>query len=121
MSVETPTPKPRREIRVDLSGLTDRQAYVRQMVIRFCERAYGQRWQSTFAADLTKEAGRRIAQNQVSQWISGERPVPEGLFEPIRRLAVRTGERMQRHGGDIVTDWAKAPSAKDVKDAEAAR
>jgi hypothetical protein len=121
VTAETSTPKPRREIKVDLSGLTDRQAYVRGMVIRFCERAYGPRWQSMFAADLTKEAGRRIAQNQVSQWISGDRPVPEALFEPIRRLAVRTGERMRRHGGDIVTDWAKAPSARDVKDAQAAR
>lgn len=119
MSIDPP--KHRREAKVDLSGLSDSQLFNRRSVIALGERAFGPRWQSLFAEALTREAGRRVGQVQVAQWIAGDRPVPEALIEPIRSLALRLADDMERRAADLRADWAKAPPAEDVEAADAAR
>ncbi len=42
---------------------------------------YGERWQSELARDLGFSDGRRIR-----QWLSQDRPVPEGICEDLTRL-----------------------------------
>lgn len=115
-----PSPKPRREVRVDLSGLTDRQVLVRQHVVSLGERAYGPRWQSDLAVALTKEAGRRVGQSQVSQWVSGSRPVPEGLLEPLQRLAFKVVADLERRADAIRADWIASYPDEDVEAASRA-
>lgn len=47
-----------------------------------CGRAlYGERWQTDLARDLGLSDGRRIR-----QWLSGDRPIPEGVWKDIARL-----------------------------------
>lgn len=42
---------------------------------------YGERWQTDLARDLGLSDGRRIR-----QWLSGERPVPDGLNDDLVQL-----------------------------------
>ncbi len=109
-----PSPKRRREVQIDLSGLTDRQLLAREKVLRLGPFAFGPRWQSDFATALSKEARKSISQGQVGHWISGRRPVPEGLIEPIQRLAVRVCEDHERQVDRIRADWATEPPAEDI-------
>jgi hypothetical protein len=109
-------PKPIREAKVDLSGLTEAQILIRRGVISLGERAFGPRWQSFFATALSEVAGRRITQAQVSQWISGSRPVPDALFEPTRRLAIRAAEDLERRAAEIRMEWAPAAPEEDKAD-----
>ncbi len=102
-------PKPRREPKVDLSGLSDRQVLVRQGVVTLGELAYGPRWQSDLAAALSEEAGRRIRQAQVSHWVLGVRPVPEAMIEPLQRLAARVADDLIRRADRIRADWIAPP------------
>lgn len=102
-------PKPRREPKIDLSGLSDRQVLVRQGVVTLGELAFGPRWQSDLAAALSQEVGRRVGQSQVSQWVAGSRPVPEALIEPLQRLAVRAADDLARRADRIRADWVAAP------------
>lgn len=103
------SPKPRREVQVDISGLSDRQALIREHVLRLGELAFGPRWQSDFAAALSAEARKAITQAQVGHWIAGRRPVPEGLIEPIQRLAIRLAKDLERRADRIRADWTEAP------------
>lgn len=112
--------KPRREPKIDLSGLTSEQVLIRRAVILLGERVFGQRWQSDLAAALSIEANRKITQAQVSQWISGQRPVPEGLIEPLQRLAIRMASEMESKAAEVRADWAPPPPAEDVAAIEAA-
>lgn len=100
---------PRREPKIDLSGLTDRQVLVRQGVVTLGDLAFGPRWQSDLAAALSKESGRRIGQAQVSHWFLGVRPVPEALIEPLQRLAIRSADDLVRRADRIRSDWVEAP------------
>lgn len=42
---------------------------------------YGQRWQTDIARDLGLSDGRRVR-----QWLSGERPVPPGVWKVLAGL-----------------------------------
>lgn len=42
---------------------------------------YGERWQTDLARDLGLSDGRRIR-----QWLSGDRPIPEGVWKDITAL-----------------------------------
>ncbi|KQO91650.1 conserved protein of unknown function [Methylorubrum extorquens] len=108
MTLSPPKP-PRREPKVDLSGLTDRQILVRQGVVTLGELAFGPRWQSDLAAALSQEAGRRVGQAQVSHWVLGVRPVPESLVEPLQQLAMRIAADLVRRADRIRADWSAAP------------
>lgn len=101
----TPPSKPRREAKVDLSGLSPEQVRTRRGVVNLGTLAFGPRWQTDLAAALSQEAGRRIGQAQVSHWISGERPVPEALIEPLRLVAMRLAEDLERRASQIREDW----------------
>lgn len=100
---------PRREPKVDLSGLSDHQVLVRQGVVTLGELAFGPRWQSDLAAALSEEAGRRVGQAQVSHWFLGVRPIPEAMIEPLQRLAVRVADDLVRRADRIRADWVAAP------------
>lgn len=113
-------PKPRREVRVDLSGLTSDQVFHRRGVVRLGELAFGPRWQTDLAAALSLEAGRQVRQSQISAWVSGERAVPMVLIEPLKRIAVRIAEDMERRAAEIRADWADQPPADDVAAIEGA-
>ncbi|MCK2054974.1 helix-turn-helix domain-containing protein [Methylobacterium sp. 37f] len=113
-------PKPRREVKVDISGLSSDQVLIRRAVILLGERAFGPRWQSDLAAALSIEANRRITQAQVSQWISGQRPVPEGLVDPLQRLALRKASEMESMAAELRADWAPTPPAEDIAAIEVA-
>lgn len=99
--------------RVDLSALSTRQIDLRRRVIALGERAFGDRWQTSFASATAREIGRHIGQAQVSHWISGKRPVPEALVEPLRRLALRLADELERRAAEIRADWAADPSEED--------
>ncbi|MBK3400858.1 hypothetical protein [Methylobacterium ajmalii] len=108
---------PRREVQVDLSGLTQRQIFLREQVIMLGEMAFGARWQSVFAAELSQHAGRPVRQAQVSHWISGYRPVPEAMVEPLRDLALRVAAEMARRVDEIRARWAPPPVPSQDADA----
>lgn len=42
---------------------------------------YGERWQTDLARDLGLSDGRRIR-----QWLSGDRPIPEGIWDDLGKL-----------------------------------
>lgn len=42
---------------------------------------YGVRWQTDLARDLGLSDGRRVR-----QWLSGDRPIPDGVWKDIERL-----------------------------------
>ena len=42
---------------------------------------YGERWQTDLARDLGLSDGRRIR-----QWLSGDRPIPEGVWDDLGKL-----------------------------------
>jgi len=42
---------------------------------------YGERWQTDLARDLGLSDGRRIR-----QWLSGDRPIPDGVWIDIAKL-----------------------------------
>ena len=42
---------------------------------------YGERWQTDLARHLGLSDGRRIR-----QWLSGDRPIPDGIWKDIARL-----------------------------------
>lgn len=85
----------------DLSRLTQRQARLRDAVIRLGRTAYGERWQTDLAAALSSEAGRRISQSQLSHWIQGTRPVPESLAEPLRRTTLALSADLRRRSDEL--------------------
>lgn len=107
--------KPRREVQVDLTGLTDRQVIIRHHVVALGENAYGPRWQSYLAAALSEEASRKIGQAQVSHWVAGIRPVPEVLIAPLQRLAMRIADDLERRADRIRADWDAGPSPEDAE------
>jgi hypothetical protein len=111
--VEKPT-APRREVHVDLSGLSQTQLHLRGRVIALGERALGPRWQSGLAEELSRELGRPIAQSRVGHWVSGFRPVPEAWEPALRRIALRLADRMAKDIDAIRADWAEDPPAEDV-------
>lgn len=45
---------------------------------------YGERWQTDLARDLGLSDGRRIR-----QWLSGDRPIPAGVWQDVCRLLER--------------------------------
>lgn len=108
-------PKPRRDPKIDLSGLTDRQMVVRQHVVALGEQAYGLRWQSDLAAALSKAASRKVGQAQISHWFSGIRPVPEAMIESLQRLAMRIADNLVRRAERIRADWSEDPPAEDIE------
>lgn len=103
----------KRAAQVDLSGLSRRQIALRRRVVALGERAFGSRWQTEFATAASEEAHRHVGQAQVSHWISGRRPVPEGLIEPLRRLAFRLADELEFRAAEIRADWAQDPSEED--------
>lgn len=104
----------RQEVRVDLSGLSERQAVVRLHVIRLGELAFGPRWQSYLAETLSTEVGRTVGQSQIAHWIAGRRPVPEAMIEPLQRLAMRLATDMERRADLIRADWGPDPSPEEL-------
>lgn len=115
MTIASPTP--RAGPKVDLSGLSDEQRDRRARVIRLGEMGFGARWMSDFAAALTKEAGRPVRYAQVAQWVSGYRPVPEAMEEPLLRLAITVADRLAEQAAFIRSDW-KGPPPEDVASIE---
>ncbi|MBK3398052.1 hypothetical protein [Methylobacterium ajmalii] len=108
-------PKPRREVKVDLTGLTERQLSLRTRVIRLGECIFGVRWQSDLAAALAKEARRPVGQAQVAHWISGRRPVPEALAPAIESLAHKLAEQLLHRYDIVMADWPKPLPRRDAK------
>lgn len=105
----------RQEVKVDLSGLSERQQLVRLHVIRLGEMAFGPRWQSYLAEILSGEVGRPVGQSQIGHWISGRRPVPEAMIDPLQRIAMRLAGDMERRADLIRADWGPDPSPEDLK------
>lgn len=108
-------PRARQEVKVDLSGLSERQAIVRMHTIRLGELAFGPRWQSYLAEILSSEIGRKVGQPQIAHWISGRRPVPEAMLDPLQRIAMRLADDMERRADLIRADWGPDPSPEDLK------
>lgn len=52
-----------------------------RMLVKVGFALYGERWQTDLARDLGLSDGRRIR-----QWLSGERPVPEGINDDLIQL-----------------------------------
>ena len=112
----TDSPKPRREVKVDLSGLSPEQVSTRTRVIALGEMTFGaSRWQTDLARAITTEAGRRITQGQVSHWVSGLSPVPPALLDPIRRVAIRVAEDLEHRADEIRAAWVDEPTPEDAK------
>jgi hypothetical protein len=114
VTVAPPTKK-RISPKVDLSGLTDEQKHMRLRVIRLGEISCGIRWMSDFAALLTEEARRPVRYVQVSQWVTGYRPVPEALAEPLERLALKVADQLVQQADTLRADWAKSTPADDTE------
>lgn len=53
----------------------------REILIKAGKALYGDRWQTDLARDLGLSDGRRIR-----QWLSGDRPIPSGLWDDIAKL-----------------------------------
>lgn len=53
----------------------------KEMLIKCGRALYGERWQTDLARDLGLSDGRRIR-----QWLSGDRPIPEGVWTDIAQL-----------------------------------
>ncbi|MGH0003495.1 hypothetical protein ACQU0X_25755 [Pseudovibrio ascidiaceicola] len=53
----------------------------KQLLIKSGEALYGDRWQADLARSLGLSDGRRIR-----QWLSGDRPIPDGIWKDIMRL-----------------------------------
>jgi hypothetical protein len=53
----------------------------KEMLIKSGIALYGERWQTELARSLGLSDGRRIR-----QWLSGDRPIPEGTWEDIEKL-----------------------------------
>jgi len=50
---------------------------------------YGERWQTYLARDLDLADGRRVR-----QWLSGDRPIPDGIWIELEKLIIRKKETM---------------------------
>lgn len=103
--MDTPPSKPRREAKVDLTGLSPDEIEIRRAVVELGSLAFGTRWQTDLAASLSNSTGRKIGQAQVSHWISGHRPVPRALIEPLRALAMRVAVDLEAAAKIIRADW----------------
>lgn len=103
--MDNPPSKPRREAKVDLSGLTPGEIETRRAVVELGTLAFGPRWQTDLAAALSNETGRTIGQAQVSHWVSGHRPVPRALIEPLRAVAMRVAADLVTAANIIRADW----------------
>ncbi|MGH0003486.1 hypothetical protein ACQU0X_25710 [Pseudovibrio ascidiaceicola] len=53
----------------------------KELLIKSGEVLYGERWQADLARSLGLSDGRRIR-----QWLSGDRPIPDGVWNDIKRL-----------------------------------
>jgi len=53
----------------------------KDVLIKSGQALYGERWQTALARDLGLSDGRRIR-----QWLSGHRPIPEGVWNDIAKL-----------------------------------
>lgn len=53
----------------------------KDVLIKSGQALYGERWQTDLARDLGLSDGRRIR-----QWLSGDRPIPEGVWNDIAKL-----------------------------------
>jgi len=53
----------------------------KDVLIKSGKALYGERWQTDLARDLGLSDGRRIR-----QWLSGDRPIPEGIWNDIAKL-----------------------------------
>ena len=53
----------------------------KEVLIKSGQALYGERWQTDLARDLGLSDGRRIR-----QWLSGDRPIPEGVWNDIAKL-----------------------------------
>ena len=107
MATEPPPDRPRRSrvAKVDLSKLNDHQRTVRAHVVALGEHAYGPRWQAPLATALAQESGRAISSAQVSHWLAGRSPVPEGLTEPLMALATAAVADLDRRAAAIRAAW----------------
>lgn len=62
------------------------QAYGPAELAEAGQALYGERWQTDLARDLGLSDGRRIR-----QWMSGDRPIPTGVWADITRLLRKRG------------------------------
>lgn len=114
---QTPAKRVRKE---DLSRLSERQLRLRKQVMDVGELAFGPRWQTDFAKALSHQAKREIGFSQVAHWISGHRPVPESLAEPIQRLTELAIKDAKRRAALIRADWSPETVAEREGDPQAA-
>ncbi|MGH0003478.1 hypothetical protein ACQU0X_25670 [Pseudovibrio ascidiaceicola] len=68
----------------------------KQLLIKSGEALYGGRWQADLARSLGLSDGRRIR-----QWLSGDRPIPDGIWKDIKLLLEERGAVIEKVLEDI--------------------
>lgn len=127
----TPEAIERRQLRVNIEGLTDTQRRHRAGVIGLGQTAYGPRWRSDLAKSIATEMGRPVSQAQVAHWISGTRPVPEAVYEACLKLSDWQASDLRRRASILASrswtdsrEWddgtVAVPEAPETSSADAA-
>lgn len=62
----------------------------RGLLIRAGQLLFGERWQTELARALGLSDGRRIR-----QWLSGDRPIPVGIWDDLRELLEDRSSKME--------------------------
>jgi hypothetical protein len=97
---DTPEAKERRQLKVNLDGLTDEQRDLRARLIHLGEMLYGDRWKKTMAVALGRTP------DQLASWISGRRPVPREVLDYMRIIALIAAGDMRRKSQRLRLEWA---------------
>ncbi|TXM65429.1 hypothetical protein FV218_21310 [Methylobacterium sp. WL69] len=96
------TDKVRRQLKVDLSRLSEEQKATRIAFLDLAQIAFGKGWQTPVAAALDRD------KSQVAGWISGRRPVPADILAELPTVALRWAANLQFRADLIRLRWDPA-------------
>lgn len=110
----TPEAVERRQLRVDLSGLDEAQRRRRAGLIGLGQAAFGPRWRSDLARAISTELGKPFSEARVAQWVSGNRPVPEPVYEACLAISGHHAEDLKRRAAVLASrSWTDSRERED--------
>lgn len=104
----------RRQLQVDLGGLDEAQRRRRAGLIGLGQTAFGPRWRTSLAQALNAEMGKSFSESRVAQWVSGNRPVPEAVYEACLAISGHHAEDLSRRAAILASrSWTDSRERED--------